>query len=208
MSHRIKQATFLMSAPSYTKCPDGDRPEYAFIGRSNVGKSSLINRICSKKDLAKTSAKPWKTQLINYFSIESTDETGTIQSRYLVDLPGYGYAKSGIDKRLAWEQMIVDYLERRETLLEIFVLIDSRHAPQAIDLAFINRLWEAWLPFSLVFTKSDLVTQKELNKNLKAHMTELSKKRETLPLHFVTNALKPWSTDKLVERIHEVNETM
>lgn len=205
----IVSSKFVTSCPHYDLCPPANRPEYAFIGRSNVGKSSLINSICQQKELAKTSPAPWKTQLINYFSIDSVDEidSNKKQSRYLVDLPGYGFAKVGKDTRIDREVMTAEYLKNRINLLEIFVLIDSRHSPQKIDIAFINQLWERKLPFTIVFTKSDLVKQKELQKNLKAFMQELGKTRAELPWFFVTSALNKQSTKDLIRAIHELNET-
>jgi GTP-binding protein len=160
--------------------------------------------MCDKKELAKTSAKPGKTQLINYFAIESVEDGGKHQARYLVDLPGYGYAKVTRDKRHAWQEMIADYLEKRDNLVQIFVLIDSRHKPQSIDIEFINRLEENSKPFCIVFTKSDQVSQKEMSANLKLFMTELSKTFETLPGYFVTSALKKWSAHDMLQAIHEL----
>src|SRR6201989_635707 len=143
----IRSSVYVISSPDYTKCPAPDRPEYAFIGRSNVGKSSLINMLCNNEKLAKTSRTPGKTQLINHFNIN--DEW------YIVDLPGYGFAKVSMSDRRRWEQMIENYLRRRENLVTVFVLIDSRHGPQKIDLEFADKLRKWNVPFCLVFTKSD-----------------------------------------------------
>src|SRR5687767_11900723 len=156
----IQSATYLISSPDYTKCPKPDRPEYAFIGRSNVGKSSLINMLCDNHKLAKTSGAPGKTQLINHFEIKSLPDNHAASGAkadawYLVDLPGYGFAKVSQSKRKQWEQMIENYLRKRENLLTVFVLIDSRHSPQKLDLDFVNQLGEWEIPFSLVFTKAD-----------------------------------------------------
>src|SRR6186997_2611266 len=150
----IKEAQYLTSSPSFDKCPTPDRPEYAFIGRSNVGKSSLINMLCNNAKLAKTSAAPGKTQLINHYIVESV--TGKSKTNwFLVDLPGYGYAKRAQKLRKEWTKMIEDYLRKREKLLNIFILIDARHEPQKIDLEFIDSLGEWQLPFTIVFTKAD-----------------------------------------------------
>src|SRR4051794_23242454 len=155
----IKKAVYLISSPDYTKCPIADRPEYAFIGRSNVGKSSLINMLCNNEKLAKTSSSPGKTQLINHFEVISsgTSENKKVVSHkwYLVDLPGYGFAKVSISSRRRWEQMIENYLRKRENLAMVFVLIDARHSPQKIDLAFLEQLKKWQVPFCLVFTKAD-----------------------------------------------------
>ncbi len=147
----IISATYIISSPSYKQCPPADKPEYAFIGRSNVGKSSLINMLTNKKLLAKISATPGKTQLINHFEIISSDK----KKWFIVDLPGYGYATVSQKARNNWENMIESYIRKRENLVCLFVLIDSRHEPQAIDLEFINQLGEWQVPFVLVFTKTD-----------------------------------------------------
>ena len=144
---QIKSAKYLISSPSFDKCPKPDKPEFAFIGRSNVGKSSLINMLMNQKNLAKTSAQPGKTQLINHFIINN--------NFYIVDLPGYGYAKVSQSSRRRWEQMIENYLRKRENLINVFVLIDSRHEPQKIDLEFVNQLGKWNVPFALVYTKAD-----------------------------------------------------
>src|SRR5947209_11372434 len=157
----IKKAEYLISSASYEQCPKPDRPEYAFIGRSNVGKSSLINMLTNKKELAKISRTPGKTQLINHFNIKSDDK----KDWYLVDLPGYGYAKRSQSQRKTWQKMIQDYLLKRENLVNLFLLIDSRHKPQTIDLEFVNQLGSWRIPFSLVFTKADKTTQRESANN-------------------------------------------
>ena len=153
----ITAATYLISSPSVDMCPKPDRPEYAFIGRSNVGKSSVINMICNKKELAKISSSPGKTQMINHFSITSSNK----QEWYLVDLPGYGFAKVSQSQRKSWQKMIEGYIRTRENLTTLFALIDSRHDPQKKDLDFINQLGEWQVSFALVFTKADKVTQRE-----------------------------------------------
>jgi GTP-binding protein len=197
----IREAKYVISSPDYTKCPKPDRAEYAFIGRSNVGKSSLINMIVDNHKLAKTSGTPGKTQLINHFSVENTDDT----SWYLVDLPGYGFAKVSQSKRRQWSQMIENYLRKREKLVNVFVLIDSRHSPQAIDLEFINQLGEWQIPFSIVFTKADKETQKEVSKNVKAFLEAMRKSWQFLPQHFVTSAVKKMGRKQILDAIDEMN---
>ena len=147
----ITHANYLISSPSVDKCPKADKAEYAFIGRSNVGKSSLINMLTHKKDLAKVSSSPGKTQMINHFSVRAGDK----KEWYLVDLPGYGYAKRSIKQRTSWQKMIEGYIRKRENLVNLFVLIDSRLKPQKIDLEIISQLGEWQIPFALVFTKSE-----------------------------------------------------
>ncbi|HZI69058.1 MAG TPA: ribosome biogenesis GTP-binding protein YihA/YsxC, partial [Hanamia sp.] len=153
----IKNAKYLVSSPSFDKCPPASLPEYAFIGRSNVGKSSLINMLTNNEKLAKTSHSPGKTQMINHFEITSVPKQGDSNETkwFLVDLPGYGFAKVAQSSRRKWEQMIENYLRKRENLVDVFVLIDSRHSPQKLDLEFIQNL-ELWqVPYTLIFTKSD-----------------------------------------------------
>ncbi|MCR6719139.1 MAG: ribosome biogenesis GTP-binding protein YihA/YsxC [Chitinophagaceae bacterium] len=173
----IKDASYLISSANYLQCPAPDRPEYAFIGRSNVGKSSLINMLCNKKGLAKTSASPGKTQLINHFSIVSNDK----KKWYLVDLPGYGYAKVSQSSRRRWEEMIHHYLRKRENLKCVFVLIDSRHTPQNIDLDFINTLGKWEVPFSIIFTKADKNKPGATRRNVESFIAELLKTWEETP---------------------------
>lgn len=175
MPTKILSAKFVISSPNLALCPDTDMPEYAFIGRSNVGKSSLINALCEKKELARTSPKPGKTQLINYFEIESRDDEKDTQTWNLVDLPGYGYAKVAKDVRKEWEHIIEHYMVKRKNLAHVFVLIDGRHTPQRSDLDFVYGLASFHIPFSLVFTKIDKVSQKDLSANIKLFLQELSK---------------------------------
>jgi GTP-binding protein len=198
----IKSAKYIISSPDYTQCPAPDRPEYAFIGRSNVGKSSLINMIVDNHKLAKTSGTPGKTQLINHFIIENTAD----ESWYLVDLPGYGFAKASLSKRRQWSQMIENYLRKRENLVNVFVLIDSRHSPQKIDLEFINQLGEWQIPFILIFTKADKETQKEVSKNVKSFLEALRKTWQFLPQHFVTSAVKKTGRTQILATIEEMNK--
>jgi GTP-binding protein len=214
----IQSATYLISSPDYTKCPKPDRPEYAFIGRSNVGKSSLINMLCDNHKLAKTSGSPGKTQLINHFDIKSlpdgasqsgsraaSGKPSAAEAWYLVDLPGYGFAKVSQSQRRQWEQMIENYLRKRENLINVFVLIDSRHSPQKLDLDFVNKLGEWEVPFNLVFTKADKETQKEVSKNVKAFLDAMRKTWQFLPQHFVTSAEKKMGRDKMLQFIETCN---
>src|SRR6185437_8547068 len=194
----IHSATYVISSPDYTKCPAPDRPEYAFIGRSNVGKSSLINMLSHNDRLAKTSGTPGKTQLINHFNIDN--------AWYMVDLPGYGFAKVSQSQRKKWEKMIEDYLRKRENLAHVFVLIDSRHTPQKIDLEFVNRLREWQIPFSLVFTKADKENQRTVSANVKAFLTSMRATWQFLPQHFVTSAVKKMGRDKILDLIGQMNE--
>lgn len=195
---KITEASYVVSSPSVDKCPKPDRPEYAFIGRSNVGKSSLINMLCRRENLAKTSSNPGKTRLINHFLIN--------KSWYLVDLPGYGYAKISQTQRKEWEKMIDDYLNNRENLLNLFVLIDSRHPPQKIDLAFIEKLGERQIPFSIVFTKTDKEKPGVVKRNIEAFKTALSENWEFLPAFFVTSAEKKEGGDALLKLIKKLND--
>jgi len=205
----IKKAQYLISSPDYTKCPIGDRPEYAFIGRSNVGKSSLINMLCNNEKLAKTSNSPGKTQMINHFEITGA-KAGSFDEKhwYLVDLPGYGFAKISLSSRRRWEQMIENYLRKRENLLHVFVLIDARHTPQKIDLGFLSKLKKWEIPFAIVFTKADKETQAVVNKNVKSFLAEMRKTWQFLPQHFVTSAVKKTGREKILTLIEEMNEAM
>ena len=198
----IRKAEYIISSPSLEQCPKSDRPEYAFIGRSNVGKSSLINMITGRKNLAKTSSTPGKTRLINHFSVEDG-----VQGWYLVDLPGYGFAKVSIAERKRWERMIRDYLTKRENLGVVFVLIDSRHGPQSIDLEFVDRLGEWEVPFCLVFTKADKESQKTVGLHVRLFMEEMRKTWSELPAHFVTSAEKGLGRDRLLAYIESMNKS-
>lgn len=217
----IKSSQYLISNPDYIKCPKPDRPEYAFIGRSNVGKSSLINMLCDNHKLAKTSGTPGKTQLINHFAIESISEKNNSTSSsgegrkatrageehwYLVDLPGYGFAKVSQTDRKQWQKMIEDYLRNRENLVTVFILIDSRHTPQKIDLEFVNQLGEWKIPFCLAFTKADKETQKEVSKNVKAFLDAMRTTWQFLPQSFVTSAIKKQGRDKMLQFIETCNK--
>ncbi len=210
---RIKKATYVISSPEFEKCPAPDRPEYAFIGRSNVGKSSLINMLCDNDKLAKTSGSPGKTQLINHFEITSNNgEEGKKlvldKKWYLVDLPGYGFAKVSIRSRRKWEQMIENYLRKRENLSHLFVLIDARHSPQKIDLEFLENLKTWNIAFSLAFTKSDKENQRIVSKNVKDFLNAMKKTWQFLPRHFVTSAVKKAGKQKLLDFIGENNDEL
>lgn len=198
----IIEATYLISSPSVDMCPKPDKPEYAFIGRSNVGKSSVINMICNKKEVAKISSSPGKTQMINHFSITSNNK----QEWYLVDLPGYGFAKVSQSQRKNWQKMIQDYIRKRENLITLFALIDSRHKPQKNDIDFINQLGEWQVPFALVFTKADKVTQRETAAHVKEFLEIMRKDWEFLPPHFVTSAVKHLGANQLRTYIGQLNE--
>jgi GTP-binding protein len=209
----IKKAQYIISSPSFDKCPPPDKNEYAFIGRSNVGKSSLINMLCNNDKLAKTSGTPGKTQLINHFEIVSTTDTAKTSGKsikkdqrwYLVDLPGYGFAKVSISSRRKWEQMIEGYLRKRTNLKMVFVLLDARHTPQKIDLEFINRLDKWEIPITLVFTKADKEKQAVVAKNVKLFLEALRKTWQFLPQHFVSSATKKMGRDKILSLIEELN---
>jgi len=204
----IKKAQYLISSPSYEKCPSPDKAEYAFIGRSNVGKSSLINMLTNNDKLAKTSNSPGKTQMINHFEITSVPEAGDFNETkwYLVDLPGYGFAKISLSSRRRWEQMIENYLRKRENLVNVFVLIDARHSPQKLDLDFIKNL-ELWqIPFTLIFTKADKEKQAIVSKNVKSFLESLRKTQQFLPQHFVSSSLKKLGKNKILDLIEEMND--
>ena len=198
----IIQASYLISSPSVDMCPKPDRPEYAFIGRSNVGKSSLINMLTKKKEVAKTSITPGKTQLINHFEVTGSDR----KDWYLVDLPGYGFAKVAQSQRKTWKKMIQDYIQKRENLVYLFALVDSRLEPQKLDLDFINQLGAWRVPFAIVFTKADKSTQKETAKNVHYFLEKLKESWEELPPHFVTSAVKHLGSKQMLRFIEQQNE--
>lgn len=206
----ILKAEYLISSPDHTKCPVPDKPEYAFIGRSNVGKSSLINMLTNKAKLAKTSATPGKTQMINHFIIHSAPDNNPkkFSQWYLVDLPGYGYAKVSQSMRNNFEKMIEHYMRKRDNLKHVFVLLDSRHSPQKTDLDFIHELGKWEVPFSLVFTKSDKETQRVVAKNIKDFLETLKKTWQFLPQHFVTSAEKRTGREKILDFISAQNDQM
>ncbi len=194
---KIQEAEYKASYPDVRQCPDDGLPEYAFIGRSNVGKSSLINMICSKKGLAKTSQKPGKTQLINYFTID--------KKWYLVDLPGYGYAKISKTKRKEWQRMIDGYLIQKRTLMCAFVLIDANVSPQKNDLEFINWCGNMQIPFVIVFTKMDKSKSTKIDENIKAFQDALLENWEELPQQFMTSANEEKGKDEILSFIQELN---
>ncbi len=193
----IKDVHFVMSNSDVRKCPNPDRPEYAFIGRSNVGKSSLINMLMQRKKLAKTSSTPGKTQLINHYMVN--DEW------YLVDLPGYGYAKMPVKEKEKLEKMISNYILERKNLVNVFVLIDSRHNPQKIDLEFMEWLGEFGIPFTMVFTKADKLKPNEADKNLSAYAEKMLESWEELPMQYLTSAEKGMGRDELLGYIGVLN---
>ncbi len=194
----IKTATFVKSSSRWQECPEAVLPEYAFIGRSNVGKSSLINAMLNHKDLAKTSGTPGKTQLINHFLVN--DEW------YLTDLPGYGYARVSKSIRRDFEKLITNYILNRKNLVNLFILVNARHAPQKIDLEFIEWVGEHGTPFSLVFTKADKLKPMELQKNVEHYKAELLKSWEELPELYVTSAEKKTGGEEILSFISRTNE--
>ena len=196
----IKEAEFSLSAPTISLCPKDTKPEYAFIGRSNVGKSSLINMLCRRKNLAKTSATPGKTLLINHFIIN--------KEWYLVDLPGYGYAKRSKKEIARLDQMIRSYILQRQQLVNVFVLIDIRLEPQKIDLEFIEWLGASSIPFSLVFTKADKLTAGKAKANLEGYKKTLEVTWEELPPIFVTSSEKRQGKEELLDYIDSINKAL
>lgn len=196
----IKEAVFVISSDTVEKCPNDTKPEYAFIGRSNVGKSSLINMITGNKKLAKTSGRPGKTQLINHFLING--------EWYIVDLPGYGYAKASKTSRAKWEKFIADYLTKREQLVNVFVLLDCRLEPQKIDLEFMNWCGEEGIPFSMVFTKIDKLSSSALQKNLAQYKKEMLKYWEALPPVFTTSSESAFGKEQVLNYIEAINKQL
>ena len=194
---KIKENRFLTSSPNLKKCPAPDKPEYAFIGRSNVGKSSLINMIVGKKKLAKISSTPGKTQLINHFIIN--------ENWYLVDLPGYGYAKIAKTKREEWKKLINNYILNRENLMCLFLLIDSRLPPQKNDLSFIDFLGSNSIPFIILFTKTDKIKPKQVELNLNAFQEELKKTWEEVPKFILSSAINKNGREEILIFIGETN---
>ncbi|HBG41034.1 MAG TPA: YihA family ribosome biogenesis GTP-binding protein [Porphyromonadaceae bacterium] len=196
----IKSAEFVISNTDFHKCPQHGKPEYAFIGRSNVGKSSLINMLTNRKGLAMTSAKPGKTVLINHFVVN--DEW------YLVDLPGYGYARRGKESREKLREIIEGYILEREAMTSLFVLIDSRHEPQKIDLEFIEWLGEQGIPFSIVFTKADKLGTGRLQMNIDAYKETLHETWEELPPVFVTSSEEGTGREEILDYIEDINRSL
>ena len=196
----IKSAEYVISSARVDQCPQGELPEFAFIGRSNVGKSSLINMLTGRAGLAKTSATPGKTILINHFLIN--------KEWYLVDLPGYGYAKRGQQQRDELQRMITGYILRREQMTCLFLLIDVRHEPQRIDLEFVTWLGENGIPFAIVFTKADKQSNAKTTASVKRFMQTLEEEWEELPPHFVTSAQSGLGRDELLDYIASINRSL
>lgn len=195
---KIKEAVFVVSNSDISKCPTDEKNEFAFIGRSNVGKSSLINMLTGKKNLAKTSGTPGKTQLINHFLID--------EKWYLVDLPGYGYAKASKTARYKWEKFISEYLTKRKNLINTFVLLDARLEPQQIDLEFMNWCGEKGLPFSMVFTKIDKLSSTALQKNLAKYRKEMLKYWDELPPVFTSSSESGFGKEPILNYIGAIIE--
>ena len=187
-----------MSNSEVAKCPKDSLPEYAFIGRSNVGKSSLINMLTNHKNLAKTSGRPGKTQLINHFLIN--------KNWFLVDLPGYGYAKVSKSSKKKFQKFITDYFEKRQQLVNAFVLVDIRHEAQKIDLEFMEYMGEKGIPFSIIFTKADKLKPKVIERNVEAYTQELLKTWEETPIYFITSSTSSVGRDEVLQSISDTNE--
>src|ERR1019366_5128410 len=201
---QIKTAKYVISSALVEQCPKADKPEYAFIGRSNVGKSSLINMITGQRGLAKTSSTPGKTQLLNHFEIESfASQKSPKEKWYLVDLPGYGYAKRSHSDRRRWEQMIEGYLRKRENLVNVFVLIDARHSPQKNDIEFLTQLAKWEVPFVLAFTKADKEKPAVVERNVKAFLNKMRETWQFLPQSFVSSAEKNTGRDEILDFIQQ-----
>ncbi|AFK02833.1 GTP-binding protein engB [Emticicia oligotrophica DSM 17448] len=194
---KLIEAKFVTSAADYRKCPPPTKPEYAFIGRSNVGKSSLINMLAGNKNLAKTSQVPGKTQLINHFEIN--------KKYYIVDLPGYGFAKAPKNEREKWGDMIGNYLANRESLVCVFVLIDIRHEPQRVDLEFLDFLGERDVPFCLIFTKADKVGGLTAEKNVELFKKTMLLSWTKIPQYFITSSERRLGRDEILQAIEEMN---
>ncbi|OMP31826.1 ribosome biogenesis GTP-binding protein YihA/YsxC [Mangrovimonas sp. DI 80] len=193
----IKTAEFIISNSDVSKCPKDPIPEYAFIGRSNVGKSSLINMLTNHKSLAKTSGRPGKTQLINHFLIN--------KNWFLVDLPGYGYARVSKTAKKKFQKFITNYFEQRQQLVSAFVLVDIRHEPQKIDMEFMEYLGENSIPFSIIFTKADKLKPMAIERNVEAYTKEMLKVWEEMPPYFITSSSKTIGRDELLNFIQETN---
>ena len=194
----IINSEFLISNTDVSKCPNNSLPDYAFIGRSNVGKSTLINALCNKKSLAKTSSTPGKTQLINHFLINN--------NWHLVDLPGYGYARTSKIQKKKFQKLIISYFKERKQLISAFVLIDIRHQPQTIDLEFMCWLGEKQLPFSIIFTKSDKLSQNKIKLQIETYFKKMSDQWSFIPNHFITSSPKKNGLKDVLEYIEELNK--
>jgi len=200
MAMQINSSEFTISSPTVSRCPNDNKAEYAFIGRSNVGKSSLINMLCNHKGLAKTSSMPGKTLLINHFIIN--------KEWYLVDLPGYGYAKRSKKMQKQLEQMIAQYILQREQLVNVFVLIDIRHEQQKVDREFIDWLGQSNVPFTIIFTKADKLSQSKVRSNAKAWMDKLLDTWESLPPYYITSAETRQGREELLNYIDQINQSL
>ncbi len=198
MAEFVKSAEFVMSNSDIAYLPKPTLPEYAFIGRSNVGKSSLINSLCNNKKLAKTSSKPGKTQLINHFLID--------KEWFLVDLPGYGYTRTSVSSKQHWQNFSRRYLRSRESLMCIFLLIDSRHKPQEVDLLFMEWIGTNGLPFVIVFTKADKLKEVELEQNIENYCQELLQSWEELPQIFRTSSVNKQGNEEILQFVKETNK--
>ncbi len=196
----IKSAEFMMSNSDVAKCPKDRMPEYAFIGRSNVGKSSLINMLMLRKSLAKTSGRPGKTQLINHFLVN--------KNWYLVDLPGYGYARVSKSSKKVFQKFITNYFEKREQMVLAFVLIDSRHEPQPIDMEFMEWMGETGIPFNIIFTKADKMKPKALERNIKVYSEKMLETWEEMPPYFITSASDSTGRDEVLNFIDKLNSSI
>jgi len=198
---QIRSATFIISNSDVAKCPNSHLPEYAFIGRSNVGKSSLINALCNKKNLAKTSSRPGKTQLINHFLIN--------QNWHLVDLPGFGYARVSKTQKKVFQKFITNYFKQRKQLVNAFLLIDIRHEPQPIDMNFMEWLGENYIPFSIIFTKADKLKPAARERNINAYTQKMLETQwEELPPIFVTSSLHKTGGEEILEYIYSLNQSL
>jgi len=197
---KIKSSAFVVSNSEVTKCPNSQLPEYAFIGRSNVGKSSLINMLTGRKSLAKVSGKPGKTRLINHFLIND--------NWHLVDLPGYGYAKVSKKEKKTFQKYITAYFEKRQQLVNTFVLVDCRHEPQPIDLEFLEWMGMNTIPFSIVFTKADKLKPQAIENNIAAYKTKLMETWEELPPYFITSSANKTGRDDILNYIQDINDTL
>ena len=196
----VANAEFVVSNTNVEQCPKTKLPEYAFIGRSNVGKSSLINMLCNKKKLAKTSSRPGKTQLINHFLIN--------KQWYLVDLPGYGYARTSKAQKKTFQKFITDYLIKRKELISTFLLIDLRHKPQPLDLKYMRWLGKNLIPFSIIFTKADKLKEAEIDEYILKYLNDIRKDWEEIPQHFITSSEKKIGKSELLNYIDEINKSI
>lgn len=194
----VKSASFVISNTDVSSCPKSKLPEYAFIGRSNVGKSSLINALCNNKNLAKTSSRPGKTQLINHFLVNDT--------WHLVDLPGFGYARVSKKQKKVFQKFISNYFKERTQLVNVFLLIDIRHEPQLIDLDFMQRLGQKFIPFSIIFTKADKLKPKAIERNVNNYSKKILEKWESIPPKFITSSDSKYGIKEVLKYIDTLNK--